>query len=203
MNIEIYIPIARGLVALMNPLVEVVIHELRTGTIAFIEGGLSKRKVGDASLLDIDGGNWEGQLDEKLYPKLEFDGRLIKSVSVPIKENDDTVALMCINYDVSLFKEIQHITDVILKSTENEKPAFLFKNDWQERIHEFTHKYLVTNGLSFKTLTPKDKKELVHLLYTEGAFNEKHAAEYIAKVLDMGRATVFNYLKKWRNENEA
>lgn len=205
MNLEFCISIGRGLVMLMDPLIEVVIHDLKTETIAFIEGSLSKRQVSDPSLLEVNIGvdNWEAEIHQKIYPKLGFDGRLIKSVSIPIKENNDTVALMCINYDVSLFKGIQQITDVILKSTEHEKPAFLFKNDWQEQIHEFMYKYLTENELNLSTLTLKDKKELVHLLYKQGAFNEKHAAEYIAKVLDMGRATIFNYLKKWRNKNEA
>ena len=32
------------------------------------------------------------------------------------------------------------------------------------------------------------------------AFKEKNAADYVAKVLGLGRATVFKYLKEWRNQ---
>ncbi len=40
-------------------------------------------------------------------------------------------------------------------------------------------------------------------LFDIGAFHEKNAADYVANVLNMGRATIFNYLKEFRkNDNE-
>lgn len=50
-------------------------------------------------------------------------------------------------------------------------------------------------GFSGRHLSQSDKKALAKHLFDLGAF----AADYVAKGLELGRATVFKYLKKWRN----
>jgi predicted transcriptional regulator YheO len=40
------------------------------------------------------------------------------------------------------------------------------------------------------------KRELVLALHAEGAFKGKSAANYVANVLGMGRATVYKHLKE-------
>ena len=52
MNISQYIPLCNSIVLLMAPLIEVIVHDLVSGEIYYINGGLSKRKVGDLSLLE-------------------------------------------------------------------------------------------------------------------------------------------------------
>jgi len=52
------------------------------------------------------------------------------------------------------------------------------------------------------TLGNKQKKAMVKHLYDNGAFLEKNAADYIAKILNMGRVTVFNYLREWKRNYE-
>jgi predicted transcriptional regulator YheO len=52
--------------------------------------------------------------------------------------------------------------------------------------------------LTLSMLTREHKRVLIEALYEEGAFNGKSAANYVAKVLSMGRATVFNHLKELR-----
>lgn len=146
------IEIAQALCQLMGPLVEAVIHDLSTGKIIFIEGSLSKRKVGDPSLLDEDA-QLDKELAQSVYSKLNFDGRLLKSISIPIKEENTVVALLCINYDVTLFQELGALTDTILGKPLLKKPEALFKNDWQDRINECIHQFLKTNNLQFPTLT--------------------------------------------------
>ena len=97
MSLSTYVPIGNAIVLLLDPLVEVVIHDLDSETICFIAGQLSQRRIGDSSLLDNEA--IEQNLDQMTYPKLNFDGRLIKSISVPVDEN----LLICINCDVSVF----------------------------------------------------------------------------------------------------
>ena len=187
----------------MHPLVEVVIHDVTSGEIVFIEGGLSRRKVGDRSLLETSIENWQDEVNQEIYPKLGFDGRLIKSISIPINEKNNTTLLMCINCDVSIFKDMKHLANAFFQDLENKQPACLFKNDYQEHMHEFLHKILKEKGWRLETLNIKEKREIVKLLFEEGAFNEKNAADYIANLLNMGRATIFNYLKEWRVKNES
>jgi len=191
-----YIEISRALSQLMGPLVEVVIHDLSTHKIIFIEGSLSKRKIGDPSLLEEDIKDFADELSQTVYSKLNFDGRLIKSISIPIKEKNTVVALFCINYDITIFQELGELTNAILGKSLSKKPDVLFKNDWQDRINQFIHSFLKEHSLQFTALTSKDKQKVVQSLYEQGAFAEKNAAEYIARVLDLSRATIFNYLRK-------
>lgn len=195
-SLKSYEIIARAVVRLFAPLVEVVIHDLATKKIVFIAGGLSKRVVGDDSLLGDSPMDWS-TVDKDVYPKIGWDGRLIKAISLPLYDGDNIVALMCINADVSVFESMRQLSAEILER-ESAQPEVLFRVDWQERLHVFVHTYLKRHGLALNSLATKEKKKLVRALYDAGVFEEKNAADYVAEVLDMGRATIFNYLREWR-----
>ncbi len=75
-----------------------------------------------------------------------------------------------------------------------EKPKALFKDDWQEKINQTIHLYLNDHHLSLKSLTRTEKKKLIEYLHKLGVFNVKNAASYIAKILNVSRATIYNYL---------
>lgn len=202
MNLKIYTSISKAITKLFDPLAEVVIHDVQSNTIAFICGALSKRNVGDPSLLDLDQLH-NDDLSQVSYPKLSFDGRLIKSISIPIEENGELTHIMCINCDVSLFEQMRSLANSLLPNSEQEQPESLFNNDWQERLHKAIHAHLKKQDWPFEDLNTVQKKDLVHHLYKQGAFHEKNAADYIAKILNMGRATIFKYLKNWKgNTND-
>lgn len=188
------IQLCDALVHLMQPLLEIVIHDLGNESICYIKGNLSKRKAGDPSLLDKASLQSE-ELNQVTYPKLNFDGRLIKAISVPI----DDQYLVCINCDISIFHKMQQLALTFTITDNNATaPNSLFKNDWQERLHTSIHNYLQQQSWHFDTLRPTQKKAIAHHLFQLGAFEEKKAADYIAETLSMGRATIFNYLKEWR-----
>ena len=189
MSLSNYILVCDAIVRLMDPLVEIVIHDIARNSIAYINGKLSNREVGEASLLDAKG---LGNLGQIVYPKLNFDGRLVKSVSVILEDK----YLLCINCDVSVFNKMQEISGSLLQM--DQRPQSLFANDWQEKLHTTIHSYLQNHNLSFNHLSQSDKKSLIKHLFELGAFQEKNAVNYIAKVLQLGRATVFKYLKEWR-----
>jgi len=195
MNILHYIPICDSIVLLMQPLIEVIIHDLVSGKIYYINGNLSKRKVGDLSLLEP--GEFEKNIDQIVYPKINFDGRLIKSVSLPVENK----WLICINADASVFSQMKSLGEVFLNSMKENQPERLFKNDWQEKLHVAIHAFLKEQGFKFDELSHAQKKMLTNHLFKLGAFAEKNAADYVANILGLGRATIFKYLKEWRNNN--
>jgi predicted transcriptional regulator YheO len=202
MDFNQVVKIGQAIAKLFGTLTEVVVHDLKTQKIIFIEGSLSKRKVGDPSLLD-DELNSLDEISLAPYTKLNFDGRLIKSISISISENQIPIALLCINFDISPFQDLNLIINNFLDKTVTKKPDILFKSDWQERINEFIHEYIKTNNLHFSSLTNNDKKKIVKKLYDSNAFSEKGSAEYIAKILDLSRASVFNYLRIYKGKQHA
>lgn len=189
MSLSNYILICDAIVRLMDPMVEIVIHDISKNNIIYINGKLSNREVGEPSLLNAEN---LGNIDQIVYPKLNFDGRLVKSVSVILEGK----YLLCINCDVSIFNKMQELSGTFLQI--GNQPQSLFTNDWQEKLHSTIHSYLQDHSLSFNNLSQSDKKALTKHLFELKAFEEKNAANYIAKILQIGRATVFKYLKEWR-----
>ncbi|MBS0236686.1 MAG: PAS domain-containing protein [Proteobacteria bacterium] len=193
MNLSHYIAICNAIVLLLDPLVEIVIHDLKTNKICYINGNLSKREVGDPSLINV--AELEQNIDQLTYTKLNFDGRLVKSISVPIDDN----ILICINCDVSVFTQMLELSQRFVAFPNSSRPDSLFRNDWQERLNLTIHGFLQAHSLQFDNLNGKQKKEAIKYLWSCGAFQEKHAVDYVAKTLGLGRATVFKYLKEWRS----
>jgi predicted transcriptional regulator YheO len=58
------------------------------------------------------------------------------------------------------------------------------------------HAWLKERMLGLDALTREQKRQLIEALSAEGAFKGKSAANYIAAVLRIGRATVYKYLKQ-------
>lgn len=189
-----YVSILEGWLALMEPVGEVVIHDIRLDKVVYIKGFLSNRAVGDPSLINP---SECGALKERpfIYSKINFNGKILKSVSMMLNDH----YLLCMNLDMSVFSQMHALSAALLSMPLDEPPNALFSNDWQEKVNQVIHAYLKEHHLCFDHLSLSSKKLLVRHLFDKGAFSEKNAADYIAKALQLGRATIFNYLRQWRN----
>lgn len=188
---------AKAIERLLHPHAEVVLHDINTNTILAIYNPLSKRKVGDSSLVsEIEQMN---KLDDCIgpYPKTNWNGRKMKSVSSVIRDNDGhAVAMLCINLDVSTLEYCQQfLFEFISPKLMQEQPQELFVDDWQDRINTYVHQYLSDNSLSLESINRQEKQQIVAHLNTVGAFSGKNAANYVANILKISRATVYKYLK--------
>jgi predicted transcriptional regulator YheO len=188
-----FFSIAEAVCALLAPHAEVVIHDLKSGKIAAIYNNFSKRKVGDDSSLD--------DLPEIIpdvfppYFKTNWNGQRIKSTSATLKDQEGKpIGLLCINLDISKWEEMSQFIRLMIEPA-IDQPAMLFKDDWRERVNVYVTDHLKKEGLSLQTLNKEQKQGLVRALYRVGAFESKNAANYIADVLQISRATIYNYLK--------
>jgi len=127
-----YTQICDALVLLMDPLIEVVIHDIKKNKIIYINGRLSGRKAGGPSLLDQEGLD---SIDQIVYPKINFNGRLVKSISIILQAK----WLLCINCDVSIFSKLNELSGTLLQKNMGNQPQSLFINDWQEKLHVAIH----------------------------------------------------------------
>lgn len=201
-DLDNYRAIADAIATLFFPHAEVVLHDLRTQKIDHIANNISKRAVGDAAAL-------EDMLDDASdarnigpYEKLNWDGQKIRSVSSVLRDaRGKPIALLCINLNISLFESARQALDLFLSANKLiPQPDALFRDDWQERINTFLHAWLRQRQLGLNLLTREHKRELVEALHAEGAFKGKSAANYVANVLNMGRATVYKHLKEIKGE---
>lgn len=191
-----YKPVAEAIAALLFPHAEVVLHNFQTGCIEAIFNNFSKRKVGDESLLDETDRLSESPDIFPPYFKTNWDGRKLKSVTAALKnQHGKTIGFLCINLDISKWDEMHHFILEFIKPS-LALPDVLFKNDWREKINIYVSTYLKQNALRLDNLSKKEKQKLLFALHKEGAFDTKNAASYIADVLQISRASVYNYLKE-------
>lgn len=195
-----YRAIADAIATLFFPHAEVVLHDLRTQKIDYIANNLSKREVGDDAALEdmVEEGTDETTIGP--YEKLNWDGQKIRSMSTVLRDAaGEPLAVLCINLNISMFESMKAALDLFLSSSKLiPQPDALFRDDWQERINTFLNSWLRERQLSFNLLNRDHKRELVLALHAEGAFKGKSAANYVANVLNMGRATVYKHLKELR-----
>lgn len=201
-ELDNYRTIADAIATLFFPHAEVVLHDLRTQKVDYIANNISKRVIGDdAALEDM----LSGDVDERSigpYEKLNWDGQKIRSISSVLRDANGTpIAVLCINLNISLFETAKQALDLFLSSSKLvPQPDALFRDDWQERINTFLHSWLQQRQLGLNLLTREHKRELVEALHAEGAFKGKSAANYVANVLNMGRATVYKHLKEIKGD---
>ncbi|QEY61463.1 transcriptional regulator [Metapseudomonas lalkuanensis] len=198
-----YRAVADAIATLFFPHAEVVLHDLRTQKIDYIANNISKRCVGDDAALEDMLGEDVGERNIGPYEKLNWDGQKIRSVSTVLRDaQGGPVAVLCINLNISMFEAAKAALDLFLSSSKLiPQPDALFRDDWQERINTFLHNWLRQRQLGLNLLTREHKRELVLALHAEGAFKGKSAANYVANVLNMGRATVYKHLKELKEES--
>ena len=191
-------PFAEAISKLLAPFAEVVIHDLEKNQIEAIYNPLSHREVGDNSYLEKmsfnDSENVIGP-----YHKTNWDGRPMKSISVVIRNlKGVTEGFLCINIDTSTFVNANQMLQTFLKNNVNtsEVSQELFTNDLYEKINLYIQSYCQRFHISIDTLSRKNKRDLIRSLVNEGAFQGKNAANYVARILRISRATVYNYLKE-------
>jgi predicted transcriptional regulator YheO len=201
-DLDNYRAIADAIATLFFPHAEVVLHDLRTQKVDYIANNISKRETGDdAALEDM----LSEEVDERNigpYEKLNWDGQKIRSVSSVLRDPQGApIAVLCINLNISLFENAKQALDLFLSPSKLiAQPDSLFRDDWQERINTFLNAWLRQRQLGLNVLTREHKRELVEALHAEGAFKGKSAANYVANVLNMGRATVYKHLKEIKGE---
>lgn len=201
--IQPHIPMIQGIVALFAPFVEVAIHDLTTGKISSIYGNISNRKVGDLSPVT------ELQVRAEQFPdffepyyETNWDGRRIKCTTITVRdENKRAVALICFNFDVSVFQNMEQNLKTFLEVRGNsDNPVEQYKGNWQDRIDRLISSYLSKHKLIIGQLTREQNQILIEELSKHGIFFLKNAAPYVANKLGISRATVYNYLKVLRAE---
>jgi predicted transcriptional regulator YheO len=195
-HVAAYLPVCDGIATLFQPYVEVVLHDLKTETVAYIANNFSKRKIGEASLMQ----EIEFEPSDNVigpYEKVNWDGCPIKSISIILRAKEKPVAVMCINTDISHFNSALRILETLAAvPKDSDKSTALFKEDWHERINEYINAWVRERGTAIAVMNRSAKKHLILDLARDGALGGKNAATYIARVLGLGRATVYNYLRE-------
>ncbi len=192
-------PLADGIAALLFPFAEVVVHDLTTQTIVHLANNLSRRAIGDGTALD----DLEFEDDESVigpYEKRNWDGGRMRAISICLRDDQHRpIGVLCVNVAISGFEQARATLELLASGVRvAPQPERLFRDDWQDKVIAFLHAWLESRRLALGALTREQKRELILALEASGAFRGRNAVPYVAKVLDLGRGTVFKYLKAKR-----
>jgi predicted transcriptional regulator YheO len=203
--LQSFVPIADAIVLALKPYVEVVIHDLSSGTVYYIANGISRRRPGDSSLTELQDVVSFDQAVIGPYPKINWDGRRLKSISAVLNDGaGQPLGLFCINVDLSLFETLQAISSDFLRFADNTpKPSVLFQNDWRETVNDIVGRFVTDHGTTLAALPMSERTELIAILDTHKLFDVRHAASYIAQLTGVSRATLYKALKAARAQRPA
>jgi len=193
-----YESIAEAIVILLQPDVEVVIHDLRSDRITYIANPVSGRKVGEPSYLDTAVEELEkehGVIGP--YEKAGKKGQRLRSVTTVLRDDQGSaIGLMCINLDYSRFvPALELLESLIRPATVQQPPDLLFKDDWRERVKLEIRYYLEKLQLPLNKLTSGDRQALLGQLDKKRLLYARNSIEQIASILQISRATAYNDLK--------
>ena len=194
--------IAIALGRMFPGLCEVVLHDLRDPehAIRLIENNLSGRHVGDSAtelgMLRI--GDPEYPSVVQNYANTFADGRQAKSTSIGIKGSDGTyIAAICLNLDISVLSPMT-LALANLAATDSQtrdEPLETLRDRSSKEIRSVVESLAAQRSAAPRSLSKGAKREVVQLLKKGGYFDLHDAANTIADLLGISRATVYNYTK--------
>ncbi|WP_330300266.1 helix-turn-helix transcriptional regulator [Streptomyces sp. NBC_00503] len=194
--------IAVALGRMFPGLCEVVLHDLRDpqNAIRAIENNLSGRAVGDsATELGL------RRISDPQYPSViqnysnRFpDGRPAKSTSIGIKNAaGEYIAALCLNLDVSVLSPVTLTLSNLIAtdSTDGDQPLESLRDRNAQELRHVVEALSAERGSIPRSLSRTDKRALVRRLREDGYFDSRDAAQAMADLLGVSRATIYNYAK--------
>ncbi len=197
--LEPHIPVCEAIVALLAPLAEVAVHDIRRDRIVAIWNPISERRIGDRSLIAELPPYPEDARVIGPYPKVLADGRAITSVSVVLHNAKGVPrGLLCINFDRS---PLDGTIDLLVRfaAAVEDRPPELFERDWREQILLVVDEECRSRSLRRDRLTREQRLDLVRVLDERGLFATRNAATHAGRALGVSRTTVYALLKEARS----
>ncbi|MFC9128216.1 transcriptional regulator [Streptomyces sp. NPDC057099] len=194
--------IAVALGRMFPGLCEVVLHDLRNPrhAIRAIENNLSGRQIGDSAtelgLARIQDANYPSVIQN--YANQFPDGRPAKSTSIGIKNAaGEYIAALCLNLDVSTLSPVTLALSNLVATDPGHRDVSLesLRDRTRRELREVIETAAAERSTTPRSLSRDDKKDLVRRLYEDGYFDTRNAAQTIADLLGISRASVYTYTK--------
>jgi predicted transcriptional regulator YheO len=187
---------------------EVALHDLSKlpNSIVAIAGSVTGRGVGDpATDLLLEAAS-AGRFEDRIgYETSLPDGRRLKSSTMIIRDvSGNPVAALCINSDLTVWEQLEHIASSMLHAGAEARPALravepspeVFARDVDELAAHLISQSIAQAGVPVELMQKRHKLAIVRDLKHRGLFLIKDAVELIAGELDVTRFTIYNYLNQ-------
>ncbi|MGV9313776.1 helix-turn-helix transcriptional regulator [Streptomyces sp. NPDC003691] len=192
--------IAAAVGRMLPGLCEVVLHDLRdpAHAVRAVENPLSGRLPGDPAtelgLARLQDPDFPDIVQN--YPNRFPDGRAAKSTSIGIRNSEGAyIAALCLNLDVSALDRVTGLLHRLTATTgEPPVPETLVPRTL-DTLRAAVESRAAAHGLTPRELPPAARRNLVRALRADGLLDLRSAAQSLATVLGVSRATVYNDLK--------
>jgi predicted transcriptional regulator YheO len=200
--------LAMGIVAVVGPHCEVVVHDFKDPehSVVSIAGNVTDRKPG-APVPDLSfvSGELNRDTPDQLNYQTRIDDHTLQSTTIWIRDSDSNpIGAICINVDYSRLQEAYSLLDQLLASTRSVSDLVVsntFAKDLDNLIELSARKYLAQNDLpDVESLSYEQKLHLVEIFEEQGLFNIRGSAQRVAELLNVSRASVYNYRANFKNE---
>jgi predicted transcriptional regulator YheO len=192
---------ARGIVAVVGPHCEVVIHDfsdLEHSAVVVI-GNVSGRKPG-APIPDLEFVSNELDIDtpDQLNYRIKIGEKELQSSTIWIRDSDDTpIGAICINVDYDELNQASKILERYIAPSK-QIPALVVQDTWAKDLDELISlsvtAYLRQQNIpQIENMTQEEKLELVEVVEKKGLFKIRGAAQRLAEILNVTRASIYNY----------
>ena len=194
-----FVPMVTGISKTFGKNCEVVLHEfkdLKKSIVAIENGHVTGRSVNspmtELSLNKVR----EGTVDSDIinYSEKTIDGRILKSSTMFIKDDaENYIGCLCINIDITDFIAAKNLLGDIMKIGDNEIEENK-KNKVNIILSDIVKSAIKELGKPVIYLSKDEKVLIVNNLDNQGAFLIKGAIDYVAKILQVSKYTIYNYL---------
>lgn len=211
--------------AMFGPNYEIVLHDIQKeeGRIVKIANShITGRSIGEGlSKFAAEVINNKVYLEKDYilnYNAVAKSGRLLRSSTLFIKEDNELIGLLCINFDDHNFKKLEdtlqklvHPDEVVFKRehpSQDHDIMETFIDSINEPIKQVLDEYFLNLNIRLdvlplenkihliKSISQKDRIELINALNAKGVFYFKGAVSEVANQLYVSEPTIYRYLNK-------
>ena len=193
--------LAEGIVAVVGPHCEVVVHDFSDieHSAVVVAGNVSGRDPG-APVPDLDFISTELDSDtpDQLNYRIKIDSRELQSSTIWVRDADGTpIGAVCVNVDYSGLLQVRTLLEHFTAPA-REVPSFVVRDtlakNLDELIEHSVSAFLRQNGTPrIEMMSQEDKLRLVAIIENHGLFQLRGAAQRLADMLNVSRASIYNY----------
>ena len=195
--------IAHGLCSQFGSNCEVVVHDLSLrqpdSSIVIIENGhVSSRKLGDGpshivlEALRADPATLEDKLS---YLTRTHDGRILKSSTIYIRDEDGSVAaIFAINYDITLMLAMEDALKGFTATQVPEREPEHISRNVADLLDELIEQSVKLVGKPVPLMNKEDKVKAIQFLNDTGAFLITKSGDKVCKFFGISKYTLYSYI---------
>ncbi len=199
--VDILRRLAEGIVAVIGPFCEVVVHDFGDleHSVVVIAGDVTGRRPG-APVPDLNFTSEELNCytPDQVNYRSRSDSRELQSSTIWIRRPDGTpIGAVCINVDYSDLRQARDLLDRLIASTQAMSDLVVsdtFAKNTDELIDRAVVDFLRQENIpDVETMSYEDKLRLIQVVEKRGLFRIRGAVSRVADLLNVSRASVYNY----------